>query len=259
MMKHVKKLILGCAAFAAFGLKADLMDDFSTDTLSNYNVWANAVTHNSGTGVGGAAGYINSTGDARMTYTTPFTALANNDVFTLSGLFYGSGDSKTAATLGLAAANDSGLGADSSNHVAFGVRDNFLRLYNDGTKINDEETFDIVAPGNLWYEIEAQFTVIDTSIGEYSLSGALYNRGADGTAARTLIDDYNPTGGTTFFNADLFDGSTDLYAGVRFKDTVFAAADDLSFTSTATAAVPEPATFGLLALSGLMLFRRKRN
>lgn len=269
---HLSKSLLLPIGLAALvpALNAQVVVDFDAETDYTGNFQLNdgnngSYTLNSGAGVGGTNGFLNiGTGGEFNVASTGVTKTAGT-IYEVSYLI----NIGTPATdindfrAGFVRSTGSNFaGGGDSAHAYLrsdsGVNTYTIELFGDAVATGNK-TSQFSLDANNWYQFSVQMTL--TSATSVSLSAALYNRGADGTAAASLVTGSNIA---TTTNIDLTSGGgfngADVFAGFTTRNNTGSVA--LGMDNFAFAAVPEPSTYALLAgflTLGVVLFRRRRS
>ena len=126
----------------------------------------------------------------------------------------------------------------------------YLGLYQQGTQVgSNSDTFTL--SNTLWYELETTMTLANATTGDLAVN--LYSRGADGTAARTLVESISAEsvtiGNNGFSDPAFYTG----FGGGNNSGNNIAAFDNFIV-------IPEPSAAALMAfaLGALALFRHPR-
>jgi hypothetical protein len=273
----MKKLFLPLIALSAVAVATSNAQTIISDTFpSNFNNFtaqtagggSDGFQWSSTAGVGGVAGRIDAiTGpqnntDAVFYSGTGFAITwAANQEYAVSTLFtgtFGTGNINEVTTGALRSTGSnffSGGGSGVWGQMRQDSTGNpFLRLYQQNNLVGSPSASFTLTSGN-WYELETRFSLTNATTAA-TLGVYLYDRGTDGTDARTLVESISATNVTItnsgFSGADLFAG----FGGGNDSGSPIAAFDNFAVT-----AIPEPSSFaalaGVLAL-GLVALRRRR-
>ena len=278
--------VIGMLAFAASlsPAPAQTIINFNggvaADWTSQFNMAASAFGWSSNTGVG-ASGTFTAGGNTGGTYKTAFST-AGNDTFQISVMLHATGltdgTANNAAFLGFGDAATSQIVTAATGVNSFGVRlqstttPNQLSWQfrtNTGASTNNTAYTNVsitngsgatftgndFLPTNTtnWFKLSATYTKTATT-NLWSFSSIYQDYGTDGTTAGSIISSItaNFTQASTYASSNLYAtlGARNGSADVRYN-----AVDNLTI-----AAVPEPATWALLAfsLTTVMVMRRRK-
>lgn len=263
-------LALGAMSVSNLGAQALVSDTFP----SNFNNFANqsdsstaGFQWSSSSGVGGVEGRINAVGTATHTGNAYYSG-AGAAITWSTGQQYGTSVFFLPGTLssgnifrvqtGFLRSTGSNFNSGGGSAVWGQLRQDgsgspFLRLFQRNTQVGSSSgTFTL--SNSLWYELETTMTLASATEGDLSVN--LFSRGADGTAARTLVQSISASAVTIGNNG--FSESA-FYAG--FGGGNNSGSNIAAFDNFSVSAIPEPSSFaalaGALAL-GVVALRRRR-
>ncbi len=272
MKKLLSLIAISAVAVSTAGAQTLISDNFNNATTAFGNFQAQnsssiaGFSYSSSAGVGGVGpGRINTTGTATHTGTADYVG-AGAAITWAAGQEYGVSILFT-GTFGTANINQVTTGAIRSIGSNFqgggsGVwgqmrqnssGDPFLRLYQQNTQVGSNSAAFTLTSGN-WYELETRFSLTNATTAA-TLGVYLYDRGTDGTAARSLVQSVSATsvaiGNSGFSNPTFYTS----FGGGNNSGSPIAAFDNFSVT-----AIPEPSSALLLGLglASLAYIRRRR-
>jgi len=246
-----------------------IFDDFNNATTGFGNFQAQSASsiagfdYSSTAGVGGVGpGRVNATGAATHTGTADYVGAgaaitwAAGQEYGVSILFtgtFGTGNINQVTTGAIRSIGSNFAGGGSGLWGQLrqnGSGDPFLRMFQQNTQVGaNSDSFTLTS--GTWYEIETRFTLTNATTAA-TFGVYLFDRGTDGTAARSLVESVTATnvaiGNNGFSNATLYTS----FGGGNNSGSPITAFDNFSVT-----AIPEPSSAFLL-LSGIALLIRSR-
>lgn len=270
---RARTLGLVAALIASFGLSASAQSsvffDFSEQSqfTNNFTVTGTSTTiaWSSVAGVGGDAGHLNLGAGSSSTvlgYNTGLGAFAEGHSATLSLMFRGEkmtghGGFQNLARFGLNATDEKTAPSmffdvsTLSNDSVFR-----LRIWNDGAF--SDAGGNLTLADNIWYELEGTLTLVDASTNSWDVTANIFDRGADGTDARSLMT--NGTHTVTGLQNEGLGQASDLFATIRTARIADSGQIE-QMDNIGISVIPEPGVYALMAgLAGLALVvsRRRR-
>jgi hypothetical protein len=256
---------LGAVVFASAAVPASgalYTDDFNTDSRSNYSTAAGreAMNYSATAGLGGSGALTFTTSGATGGSLVSETSVGTFAQYpTITGSVFIKSTGSTGTPWGIGFTNASGtspfLNQSYPGDIA-GVGAWFMdgrdgttpaprirQNDNSGSYAQNASSSLSSAWGSAWFEFELSVTHVANTT--YEVTGTIYNRGSDGTAARTQVW----TSGTQTWNNPHIEATDPIYVGFGARSN-HGTVDNLTV-------VPEPASLGLLGLGGLALLRRR--
>jgi hypothetical protein len=248
-------------------------DDFSTNTLSNYSVvGSSGNTYSATAGVGGGGGIVINQDQNASTSFVPGSSAANTAytvdpgesvtitmMMKLNASGFGGGVSK--GFLGLTDSVNYGWGGNPAvgTSVVAGALQNAVEIgtrsgVNGGAASNGNMQPSVTLTGGNWYLYSTTLTKPTTGT-TWTASGSLRDFGATGTTPGDVKTSFNNVNVTLAGDTTLSQAATPTFLNFGVRNQSFSAIDNFSVT---TAAVPEPASLGLLAATGLLALRRRQ-
>lgn len=271
----------GCLSSASAQTIVNFNGGVATDWTSQFNMAGSAFGWNATQGVGGS-GAFTSNGNAGGTFKTGLSATGNNtfsNSVTLKSTGASSGSGSNAAFLGFGDTATGQIVTAAAGTFLFGVRlqstsnANELtwqfRLSNNGSVTDGTAPITSITNGSgatysggnftatnttNWFQLSTTFTKSVTP-NVWNFTASYQDFGATGTTAGAVLSSISGT-----FTQNSTYGASSLFASMgarnNFGNVQYSAVDNLTI-----AAVPEPATWALLALSltTVMALRRRRN
>jgi hypothetical protein len=253
-------------AISQAALISDSFDaNFNNFTAQTAGGGSDGFQWSSTAGVGGVSGRIDAIDSANHTDAVYYggsgfaVTWAAGQEYAVSTLFtgtFGTGNINqvTTGALRSTGSNFSGGGSGVWGQLRQDSTGNpFLRLYQQNNLVGSASASFELTSGN-WYELETRFSLTNDTTAA-TLGVYLYDRGTDGTDARSLVESVSATNVTItnggFSGADLFAG----FGGGNNSGSPITAFDNFS-----VAAIPEPGTLALfgIALGTLAIFRRRK-
>jgi hypothetical protein len=270
-MRSLLVLVASAACVFGSGVSSAVQiysDDFSTNTLSTYNInGGSLVTYSAIAGVGGGGGLV--IGQASNDSTTlipsgssyvvapgPSGAVTISMMLKLNANGFGGGTSK--AFIGL---SDSGVNAWGQNPPAGtstvgGALQNAVQIGfraggNGGAAANGGMQPAVSLTGGNWYLFS---TTLEKPVSGviWSASGFLQDFGSTGTTPGAVVTSYGPSNINVAGDLTLSAALTPAFLNFGVRNQSWSAIDNFSAT-----VVPEPSSVALLVLAGAIGVRRR--